>query len=57
MSQDNLNHPVMIRLTAQVRAEVRRIAERESESQSTILRRLIKNGLQQLRSESPQGAA
>ena len=37
--------PVMVRLPRAFAAEVRRIAEKESESQATVLRRLLRVGL------------
>ena len=45
--------PVMLRLQPELNAEVRRIAAREGESLSIVLRRLLRRGLDSERRSEP----
>lgn len=45
MAASSPKQPVMVRLPKALAAEVRRIAASESESQSSVLRRLLRAGL------------
>ena len=44
---------ITVRVPPMWRDEVRRLADRESETQSTIIRRLLRLGLQSVRSQVP----
>lgn len=44
-SNSEAKQPVMVRLPHQILEEVQHIAQRESESQSIVLRRLLRAGL------------
>ena len=54
MSDMNKSHTITIRVNEAVHNSIATIAEREQESQSTILRRMIRRGLELESAESKQ---
>ena len=51
MAPANQKTLVTIRVSPRIADEVRSIAERDDESQSTVIRRLLKRGLEQERTQ------